>query len=1425
MTTVFLSYARGDDEAFAKRVYADLTNAGFEVWRDRESLHSISLTFHQQIKDAIHKQIDRMIYIAGPKAAVSDYVREEWKFALECDKPVIPVLRLGDYNIVPGELSLLHCDDFRDDGQYPARLAKLIANLKRPEPPLGKLHAVPSLPRHFLGRPDLLRKLMDAVLVDLQKPVVISGAEARVGVQGMGGIGKSVVAAALARDREVRRSYPDGVIWVSLGQKPEKEEVDKWLVGFQRDVARMLGSQAIIESEAQGRVVLQKLLADKAVFLVLDDVWEARHAAAFDVLGPRCRALITTRDAGILHAMEGVLHQVELFSESEALQLLSDAVDLTPSELPPEASTIVKECGCLPLAVALCGGMARGGIRWSSILERLRRADLDKIADRNAIHEQHRNIYRAMLASVEVLEPDQQRRFAELAVFPTDQTIPEAAVATLWQHTNGLDDLDTEALLVNFSERSLIRLDKAPAPVGGTADRRISMHDLLHDLATKLAGEPRTLHRILLDAYRGKCPDGWPSGPNDGYFLQSLCSHLIAAEGADDAVALLTDLPWVEAKCQAGLVFDLQEDYRDALNALPEMHARLQEEQQQRARAARWTADLISYSQAWSERRDRIARNEPVDETEPVLPEIPTACRIWTDEEIETECRRIRETPTRLDRLAAFAGFVQGQCYPLIQFGGREGFVVQHAFNYAPGGPVHDAAAGLLPRCAVPLMLSRWPRDVAWSPKPALLRTLEGHAGVVESVSVMPDGRRAVSGSGDKTLRVWDLETGACLRPLEGHGDRVLCVSVTPDGRRAVSGSGDKTLRVWDLESGQCLRTLTGHSDWVWAANVTADGRCAVSGSKDDTLRVWNLDSGRCLRTLTAPVRSVSVTSDGRRAVSGSSGVTFDGRGAVSGSSGTLRIWDLESGACLRTMKGHRGEVFSVSVTSDGRRAVSGSSDNALRIWDLESGQCLGLAGPANWVHSVSMTPDGRRAVSGGHDKTVRVWDLESGQCLRTLTGHSTLVGSVGVTSDGQCAVSGSSDNTLRVWDLATGQCSRTLGHRDRVTCVTPARQRLVSASGDGTLRVWDVENGQCLLTLGGHSRWVGSVSVTWDGRRAVSGSWDKTVRVWDLGNGQCERTLVGHRDAVLSVQVTPDGRRVVSGSKDNTLRVWDLESGQCLRTLTGHSDEVLRMNVTPDGRCGVSGSKDNTLRVWELESGECLRTLTGHSDEVWSVNVTPDGRRVVSGSKDNTLRVWDLESGQCLRTLTGHSGWVFEVSVMQDGRRAVSGSWDNTLRVWDLESGQCLRTLTGHSERVYGLSVTADCHRVVSGSTDKTVRVWDLETGACLGLFAAGEWVGGIAICSELLTLGTGTGQILFVEMHDLPSGPAIAIDTSDVAYEASLRRGLEFSRRHKGPDYEETLAHLKALATHLERMGKADEARALREEHDRLAAVKTGK
>jgi WD40 repeat protein len=509
----------------------------------------------------------------------------------------------------------------------------------------------------------------------------------------------------------------------------------------------------------------------------------------------------------------------------------------------------------------------------------------------------------------------------------------------------------------------------------------------------------------------------------------------------------------------------------------------------------------------------------------------------------------------------------------------------------------------------------------------------------------------------------------ALLRTLAGHTWSVNGVAVTADGKRAVSASNDKTLKVWDLESGRELRTLVGHSDYVTGVALTADGRLAVSASRDETLKMWDVESGRELRTLEGHsgfVNGVALTADGKRAVSGS----YDE---------TLKVWDLESGRELRTLAGHSASVNGVAVTADGKRAVSASGDKTLKVWDVESGRELRtLEGHGDSVNGVALTADGRRAVSAADDKTLKVWNLESGREMRSLEGHSDSVTGVAVTADGQRAVSASRDHTLKVWDVESGRVLRTLeGHSDSVNCVavTADGRRAVSASWDKTLKVWDLESRRDLPTLEGHADFVNGVVITGDGRRAVSGSYDGTLKVWDLESGRELRTLAGHSSAVAGVALTADGRRAVSASYDKTLKLWDVESGRELRTLEGHSSAVADVALTADGKRAVSASWDKTLKVWDVESGREVRTLAGHSSAVAGVALTADGKRAVSASYDETLKVWDLESGRELRTLEGHSSRVNSVALTADGQRAVSASYDNTLKVWDLKNGTCVAT------------------------------------------------------------------------------------------------------------------------------------------------------
>jgi WD40 repeat protein len=308
-----------------------------------------------------------------------------------------------------------------------------------------------------------------------------------------------------------------------------------------------------------------------------------------------------------------------------------------------------------------------------------------------------------------------------------------------------------------------------------------------------------------------------------------------------------------------------------------------------------------------------------------------------------------------------------------------------------------------------------------------------------------------------------DLEEGACLWSQRDAGC-VNCVLRLTDGR-LVSGSGDGVLRLWDMSSGTCMSTLTGHMGMVGCVLQLTDGRL-VSGSFDRTLKLWDVSSGACQSTLRGHkgyVRCVLQLSDGR---------------LVSGSSDeTLRLWDVSSGTCLSTLRGHTGSVYCVLQLSDGR-LVSGSDDaililwdvssvsnqsrfwRALILWNVSSGTCLStLRGHTRSVSCVFELSDGR-LVSGSFDCTLRLWNVSSGACLLTLRGHTRGVYCVLQQSDGRL-VSGSSDHTLRLWDVSSGTCLSTLrGHTDHVNCLLQlADDVLVSGSGDRTLRFWNTKS------------------------------------------------------------------------------------------------------------------------------------------------------------------------------------------------------------------------------------------------------------------------------------------------------------------------------------------------------------------------------
>jgi WD40 domain-containing protein/TIR domain-containing protein len=289
------------------------------------------------------------------------------------------------------------------------------------------------------------------------------------------------------------------------------------------------------------------------------------------------------------------------------------------------------------------------------------------------------------------------------------------------------------------------------------------------------------------------------------------------------------------------------------------------------------------------------------------------------------------------------------------------------------------------------------------------IRTFAGHADRVRAVAFSPDGRTALSGGDDKTLKLWDVATGKEIRTFTGHIAPVHSVAFSPDGRSALSGSDDRTLKLWDVAKGRELRSFAGHAYRVYSVAFSPDGRTALSGSDDKTLKLWDVATGKEIRSFAGhagAVYSVAFSPDGRTALSGSA-------------DGTLKLWDIATGKEIRTFAGRAAAVYSVAFSPDGRTALSGSGDETLKLWDVETGtEIRTFVGHTYSVNSVAFSPDGGSALSGGHDQTLKLWDVETAKEIRTFAGHTDSVNSVAFSPDGHNALSGSDDTTLKLWDL-----------------------------------------------------------------------------------------------------------------------------------------------------------------------------------------------------------------------------------------------------------------------------------------------------------------------------------------------------------------------------------------------------------------------
>ncbi|MCU0419181.1 MAG: caspase family protein [Cyclobacteriaceae bacterium] len=639
-------------------------------------------------------------------------------------------------------------------------------------------------------------------------------------------------------------------------------------------------------------------------------------------------------------------------------------------------------------------------------------------------------------------------------------------------------------------------------------------------------------------------------------------------------------------------------------------------------------------------------------------------------------------------------------------------------------------------------------------------------------------------------LVLFALGAGARLgaQPLEtviqkGHELAVLCVALGSDSNYVVTGSRDKSAKLWELRSGREVRSFLGHEASVTAVALSPDNQWLLTGSNDMSVRLWETGTGKSVFSLPTIDYITAVAFDPRMRFFVLGGYNRNGRGD------SLTVVDFRTRQVIKRLAADpdKGNASGLDLTlsPDGKWMILGEDDHTARLFSTEDwkevrkyrdndGQCGGCGTRAvfspdsQWVYLISeggalrkypvgtgafvreyeKDPDdveglalnarGTR-LARATEKAITVWDEATGTPQATLPApESAAFHEIAFTHHPDHLLVTCANNTAFVWDVAQQKIIRELtgflNQRDRggitydpnsywesniAKYIRFKNNLLLSRDGQslikgkfGTLvKQWDVATGQTKNEFRGHAKAALCYVLTQDGSRLITGGGDGKIIVWNALTGDSLLAIDANREPIFDIQLLENETHVASCAWDATLRVHDLRTGKMLRYLDLKQQSAYNILAHPSNQYILAAQLDNSLQLFELDTQTAVRSLVGHTDVIASIRFSANYQKVLSASWDGSIRVWDVGTGLQERKLKGHQGAVHTAIYDAAGTFIFSAGADRQIRQWDA-SGKIVRVFDGHQAEVTTLLLSADGKLLISHSLDGATKFWDLATG-----------------------------------------------------------------------------------------------------------------